>query len=209
MTMKKVSLTFFLICCTLMMAAQDSAIKVNYRGATPTISDFVWAYLCEIVKDGDDVDCYNESEGAFKNAWIRHRKGQPQNEGCTLTVDEKNGYVCYESRYEEHLLKVEACYWNEADKKHKLFAINVACFSNGKYSPGQFDGISFYRYNNATKKMLYTTDTGIDRALGTDDGAWISYALPHSGKDIVMTKWWNETGKQEQHTLKWNGRRFE
>lgn len=209
MTMKKVSLTFFLICCTLMMAAQDSPIKVNYRGATPTISDFVWAYLCEIVKDGDDVDCDNESERAFKNAWIRHRKGQPQEENVTLTVDEKNGYVCYESRYEEHLLKVEACYWNEADKKHKLFALNVACFKDGIYNPGQFDGIAFYRYTNATKKMFETEDVGFETTLMTDDGAWRSFALPRSGKDIVETNWWTETGKQKQRTLKWNGRRFE
>ena len=40
--MKKVSLTILLVCCTLALAAQDGAFKVNYRGATPTISDFVW-----------------------------------------------------------------------------------------------------------------------------------------------------------------------
>jgi hypothetical protein len=201
MTMKKVSLTFFLICCTLMMAAQDSAIKVNYRGATPTISDFVWAYLSQVVEDGDDVDCYNESEGAFKNAWLRHRKGQPQNEGCTLTIDEKNGYVCYESRYEEHLLKVEACYWNEADKKHKLFAINVACFSNGKYSPGQFDGISFYRYNNATRRMVICDPPGFEIDYGG------TYELPRIGKDIIFNRW-NDDCTTTRKVLKWNGRRF-
>jgi hypothetical protein len=202
MTMKKVSLTFFLICCTLMMAAQDSAIKVNYRGATPTISDFVWAYLCEIVKDGDDVDCYNESEGAFKNAWLRHRKGQPQNEGCTLTIDEKNGYVCYESRYEEHLLKVEACYWNEADKKHKLFAYSHWCFSNGRPSQGQYDTLVFSRYNNATKKMTMCDTPGFDV-----DYYKTTYVLPRTGKDIIATKW-NDDGTKTQKTLKWNGRGF-
>lgn len=207
--MKKVSLTILLVCCTLALAAQDGAFKVNYRGATPTISDFAWAYLYNVVEDGDDVDCANESERAIKQAWVKHRKGQPQDENVTLTIDEKNGYVLYESRYEEHLLKVEMCYWNEADKKHKLFAINVACFSNGKYSPGQFDGISFYRYNNATKKMVYTTDTGIDAAFATDDGAWRSFELPCSGKDIVVTKWWYNSDKKQQFTLKWNGRRFE
>ena len=207
--MKKVSLIILLVCCTLALAAQDGAFKVNYQGATPTISDFAWAYLYNVVEDGDDVDCANESERAIKQAWIKHRKGQPQDENETLTIDEKNGYVLYESKYEEHLLKVEMCYWNEADKKHKLFAINVACFSNGKYSPGQFDGICFYRYNNATKKMVYTTDTGIDAAFATDDGAWRCFELPRSGKDIVVTKWWYNSDKKQQFTLKWNGRRFE
>lgn len=55
-----------------------------------------------------------------------------QEEGVTLTVDQKNGFVLYESRQDEYLTRIELCYWNEADKKHKLIAYNVACFMDGK-----------------------------------------------------------------------------
>ena len=99
------------------------------------------------------------------------------------------------------------CYWNEADGKHKLFAYNVKCFRNGKYSPGQFDGLQFYRYNNATKKMTYYQMPGFDSSLYTEDGAYITYSLPRVGKDIVITYWY-DNGTKKQKTLKWNGRKF-
>ena len=203
--MKRISLAIFFVCCALAVAAQD-AIRVNYQGANPTISDFVSAFLSSRDND-DEEDCLDESFNAVKQTWIQHSNGLPLDEGETLTVDKKNGYVLYESKYEKELLKIEMCYWNEADGKHKLFAYNVASFTNGKYSPGQFDGLIFYRYNNATKKMTYCDAPGFDVEYGTDDGAWISYALPRTGKDITVTSWY-ENGKTKQKTLKWNKSRF-
>ena len=36
----------------------------------------------------------------------------------------------------------------------------------------------------------------------------ISYSLPRTGKDIIVTQW-SENGKEKwQKTLKWNGSRF-
>ena len=127
-------------------------------------------------------------------------------EGDKITVDQKNGYAVYESRDGEDLLMVEMCYWNEADQKHKLFAYNVKCYDGGRYSPGQFDGLTFYRYDNATKKMTLCEAPGFEVAHGTEDGAWVSYDLPRSGKDIIYTEWKGNAKKQK--TLKWNGRRF-
>lgn len=206
--MKRLSLTVIFACCILTLAAQD-AIRVNYQGAAPTISDFAWAFLSSNDHE-EEEDCADESFNAIRQAWIQHRKGLPQQEGVTLTVDEKNGYVVYEytSEYESNkdVVRIEMCYWNEADKKHKLFAYNVACFRNGKYEPGQFDGLTFFRYDNASKKMTMYHDTGFEVAYGTDDGAWVSYALPRTGKDITVTYWY-KTGKK-QKPLKWNGRRF-
>ena len=202
--MKRLSLAIIFFCCTLALAAQD-VIRVNYQGTSPTISDFVWAFLSSS-DDEEEEDCVDESFNAVKQAWIQHRKGLPQEEGNVLTIDQKNGFVLYEFRYEEHLLRIEMCYWNEADGKHKLFAYNVACFSNGEYSAGQFDGLTFYRYDNATKKMTPCSDIGFDVVYGTDDGAWVSYALPRTGKDITVTSWYKSGKKQK--TLKWKGRRF-
>jgi hypothetical protein len=104
------------------------------------------------------------------------------------------------------MLRIEMCFWNESDRKHKLFAYNVACFTNDKYSAGQFDGLTFYRYDNGSKKMTPCHDTGFDVVYGTDDGAWISYELPRTGKDITVTSWYDDGKKQKR--LKWNGHRF-
>ena len=201
--MKRISLAIFLAFCTLALSAQE-AIKVNYQGERPTISDFAWAILS--VPDNDLEGEIDESENAFKQAWIRYRKGQAQPKGTTLTVDQKNGFILFESRYEEQLLRIEMCYWNESDKKHKLVAYNVGCYSNDLYSAGQFDGLVFYRYDNATKKLIFTDDTGFDVEYFTSDGARVSYDLPRSGKDIIVN-YWHESGKK-QKTLKWDGRRF-
>ena len=199
--MKRLSLAILLLCCSLALA-QD--IRVNYQGKSPSISDFAWALLSSTAND-DEEDCSDESMNALKQAWIQNRNGKPQESGTTLTIDQKNGYAVYESKDGEHLLRIEMCYWNEADKKHNLFAYNIVSFKNGKYEPGQFDGLSFYRYDNASKKMTLTADVGFERIYGTD-GGWISYELPRSGKDITMNTWYEK--EKKQNTLKWDGRRF-
>lgn len=208
--MKRTSLTIIFACCILALAAQD-VIKVNFKGTKPTISDFVGAYLNDYVYNENDDDCLNEVRARAKQAWINYLNGKPQVKNTNLIVDNRNGYVVFEGidEYEgdKDVVRVEMCYWNEADGKHKLFAYNVKCFRNGKYSPGQFDGLQFYRYNNATKKMTYYQMPGFDSSLYTEDGAYITYSLPRVGKDIVITYWY-DNGTKKQKTLKWNGRKF-
>ena len=203
--MKKLVLAIVFAFCTLAVSAQD-AIRVNYTGAKPTISDFAWAFLS--VDNGEDEleGESDESFNAIKQAWIRHRNGTPQDEHETLTIDDKNGFVLYEWKYEENMLRIEMCYWNESDQKHKLFAYNVSCFQNDKYSPGQFDGIVFCRYDNAKRELTYCEAPGFEVEYGTDDGAWVSYDLPRSGKDITVNYW--HANKKTQKTLKWNGHGF-
>ena len=203
--MKRIALVILFVSCTLVMAAQNG-IKVNYQGEKPTISDLAWAFLS--ADDGEEEleGEADESFNAVKQAWIRHREGLPQEENETLTIDEKNGFVLYEWRYEENLLRIEMCFWNESDQKHKLFAYNVGYYSDGEYSPGQFDGIVFCRYDNATREMTYCEAPGFEVEYGTDDGSWVSYDLPRTGKDITVNYWLN-VGKT-QKTLKWNGNNF-
>ncbi len=208
--MRRTSLTIIFACCILALAAQD-VIKVNFKGSKPTISDFVGAYLNDYVYNENDDDCLNEVRASAKQAWINYLNGKPQVKNTNLIVDNRNGYVVFEGidEYEgdKDVVRVEMCYWNETDGKHKLFAYNVKCFRNGKYSPGQFDGLQFYRYNNATKKMTYYQMPGFDSSLYTEDGAYITYSLPRVGKDIVITYWY-DNGTKKQKTLKWNGRKF-
>ena len=197
--MKKFFMLVAYVVMTITANAQDD-FRVNYQGASPTIVDFAWAFLFS--DDDDEEECDQEATAGIKNALMRYRQGKPQEENVTFTVDTKNGYMVYEFRYEEHLSKIEMCYWNEADKKHKLFAYSHWCFSNGRPSQGQYDTLVFGRYNNATKKMTMCDTPGFDV-----DYYKTTYVLPRTGKDIIATKW-NDDGTKTQKTLKWNGHGF-
>ena len=107
---------------------------------------------------------------------------------------------------DESLLRIEMCFWNEADKKHKLFACCIGGFFAGKYNPGQYDDLVFFRYDNTSKRMVGWDDVGFEVEYFVDGGAYVSYDLPREGKDIVVTKWYDD-GPQRK-TLRWNGRRF-
>ena len=203
--MNRIVLAILFAFCTMTLSAQD-AIKVNYQGEKPTISDLAWAFLSYDNGEEELEGEADESFNAIKQAWIHHREGTPLDEHVTLTIDDKNGFVLYEFRYEESLLRIEMCFWNESDKKHKLFAYNVGYYYDGEYSPGQFDGIVFCRYDNATREMTYCESPGFEVEYGTDDGAWVSYDLPRTGKDITVNYWLN--GKRTQKTLKWDGQKF-
>lgn len=195
--------------CAPGVQAQD-VIKVNYQGAQPTISDLVTAFVSSS-KDSEEEEecCANEALNVLAYVWERHLNNLPLEENESLTVDEKNGYVGYKviEEYDgtENVVKIELCYWNEMDGKHKLFAYNVACFTDGVYNPGQFDDLLFYRYDNATRTMDICYDRGIDEVC-EEHPVMHSFDLPRTGKNITVTFWY-ENGKVEK-TLKWNGRRF-
>ena len=204
---KTVLFVMILVCCTMTVAAQD--IRVTFKGAQPTISDLITAYLAPTYgEDGEE----EESMNGIRYAWECHCKGQPQREGVTFTVDQKNGFACYQYREveegSEFIARIEMCYWNEADQKHKLFAYNYMCYEDGRYSPGQYDGLTFCRYDNATKTMRYTSDPGVDAAISScAPSVMCSFSLPRTGKDIIMTHWLPNDQKTTQ-TLKWNGHGF-
>ena len=77
--------------------------------------------------------------------------------------------------------------------------------SRGMLTPQKLlrmNGITFFRYDNATKKMIVCDPPGFEvRYFDT------SYALPRTGKDIIVTTW-NDSGKKEERALKWNGHLF-
>ena len=180
MYMKKTILLVALLFASLAALAQDF-IRVKYQGTKPTITDLAWAY-----------------------AMIQQRKGLPQEEGVTFIIDEKNGYLLYERVDDSYVNRMEMCYWNEADCKHKLFAFNnMATFIDGRPAYTETSDLQFLRYNNATKKMVYCDPPGFEV-----DYNETSYALPRTGKHIVVTKWDKSGNKIQETMLKWNGRRF-
>ena len=205
--MKRTVFAIIFACFTLTMMAQE-VIKVKYEGARPTIQDFAQALLFS--GDVDDNDC-DEASNAAANAMTHYLKGEPQEEGQTFTLDQKNGFMLYESKYKdpefgEYLTRYEMCYWNESDQKHKLIGYSVASYHNGKYEPGQFDGLVFYRYDNAKKTMELYYEPGFENVCYTEDGANVTYSLPRSGKDITATFWYEN--RKTQKTLKWDGHQF-
>ena len=118
--MKRLSLAIIFACCTLAIAAQEDGFRVNYQGAKPTIKD----EEC----DEEGMSLYENLQDAIKC----QAKGLPLEANRTLTIDQNNGFLVYEHKYIEHLGRIEMCYWNEADGKHKLFACNRWSFENGK-----------------------------------------------------------------------------
>lgn len=200
--MKRLSLAIAFACCTLAVAAQEG-IRVDYRGDRPTIKDFAKAYITFSLSE--EEECEAEGLAIYKDlqrAITLKEKGRQLDDDETLTLDTKNGFLVYEQKWDDHFSRLEMCFWNESDGKHKLFAENRMTYSNGKPILGQFDGFLFFRYNNSTKRMNHIDPPGFD-----SDFLNKTYALPRTGKDIIVTTW-HEDGKKTQKTLKWNGRGF-
>jgi hypothetical protein len=202
--MKRLLLAIVFACCMLAVAAQEGGFRVNYQGAKPTIKDFAKAYITSLLNPEDEEP---EGDGLYMYESIQkamecQEKGQPLEKNKTLTIDLKNGFLMYEQKDDYYVYRIEMCYWNEADGKHKLFADNRWSFEDGKAILGQYDGLSFYRYDNASKKMARCNTPGFDVEYLDK-----SYALPRTGKDITVTQW-DKNGKKTEKTLKWNGHGF-
>ena len=203
MNMKRVSLAIVFVCCALAVVAQEDAFSVNYKGAKPNIKDFASAFIASLISEAEECDM--EGISMYKDLLRSiscQEKGLPLEENESLTLDLINGFLVYEWKQDEYLCRIEMCYWNEADGKHKLFANNRWSFKNGKPLTGQYDVLDFYRYNNATKKMSWCVPPGFDVEYFNK-----SYALPRTGKNITVTTW-EDNGKKTQMILKWNGHGF-
>jgi len=190
---------------------------VKYAGERPALKDFVDASFEVGLEYG-----MGEVWGAVYDAWCKYKKNQKQEANVKLTVDGKNGFLRYEREYIEEdntksLVVVEICYWNCSDGKHKIYCENVYCIYDGKAIETENTGISFYAYNNSTRKMTHVGNDamGVVVKTGMEDVDQsqseypvVTYSLPQVGKDIVATIHNKPTGK-EQVILKWNGLRFE
>lgn len=201
--MKRIVSAIILSCLTLSLMAQGG-IKVNFKGSSPTVTDFAWAAFPSLNHEDED-ESGDRPWKALEDAMTRHSKGQPQEKGVTLTIDSKNGYILYERVGEEYgnvVFRLEVCYWNESDGKHKLIIFNdMASYFEGKPCMTETSGMSFFRYDNATKRMKACD------APGFEVDYRCNYELPRNGKDIVSTLW-NDNGTIVQTLLKWDGKQF-
>lgn len=201
--MKRIVSAIFISCLTMALMAQNG-IKVNCKGSSPTVTDFAWAAFPSLNHEDED-ESGDRPWIALQNAMTRHSKGLPQEQGETLTIDSKNGYILFECVYDEDadfISRLEVCYWNESDGKHKLIIFNdLASTSEGRPCVTETSSIYFYRYNNATKRMVACDAPGFEVDYGC------IYELPRKGKDIICTLW-NDDGTTQQTILKWDGKRF-
>lgn len=201
--MKKLMLFAAVLMLTQTLVAQD-AIRINYTGTAPSVKDFVSALLSQTEED--------ESLNGLNDAWHRYKKGVKQLAGRELTVDAPNGFVGYEDtdNYGNDTWRqvIEVCYWNYADKKHKLVAISIDSYRNGHPEAGQYDGVTFYRFDNATRKMhlVYEEELGLTIEPPANTRG-ISHELPRHGKTIVYN-YYTPSGKIAKR-LTWNGSRFD
>ena len=176
-----------------------SPITVRFKGTQPNVKDFVTALLAPNETD--------ESRNGLRQAWDFYKNGMKQIPGDDLIVDVQNGYVGYVSEDETSRQVIECCYWNYADRRHKLVAITNDLFMDGKAVVGQFTGITFYKYDNATRQMkvVYDDELGINLEAPSGTEA-ASHALPRQGKTIVYS-YYTPSGKVEKR-LTWNGSKF-
>lgn len=154
------------------------------------IVDFVNDYVAE--PEGDLC-------GAVADAWAHYLRHERQDEGVTLDVDERHGFMCYRHVSPEgpDSLTLQMCYWNCADKRHKLVATSVWTISDGYAVTGQFDGLDFMLYDSATgqSEPVSPEDYGLDRFYGLDldsDGYDAArrafYVTDAAGKTTYMTR---------------------
>ena len=213
--MKRTILAIIMVLSVFTMMAQDETIRVKYQGSNPKIGDFAQAYLSSIPSANEVDECDQEAlymYNAIKRAMARQSTGLPLQEKETLTIDSKNGYILYEFRHDdEDVTRIEMCFWNESDGKHRLFACVRQSFHNGWYIAGQYDDREFFRYNNATKTMkrISNEEIGVNAVdeESSDMGVLSSISLPRMGKDIEVT-WWDKNGECGASPLKWNGHGF-
>ena len=195
--------------------------KVTYKGKAPKIGDFLTAIL--------DVDETSEIIGTLNDVWERYQRNEPLPPCHQFMLDEKNGYLrftfdtrlCDDFNDVDSQSVIDMCYWNCADGKHKIIAENVVSMIDGKYVNGQYSGVQFYIYDNATRRVWSAdeeilgayVEPSIDESkcvTGDDMTVWDEtvtvYYLPQQGKDINVVVY--HGNKKCETRLVWDGMRF-
>ena len=182
-TTRRLIMTMAIFTCSAMTWAQvpypksffedTYAEQMTLKGKTPGIGDFATFYF--------ESDAMPEIWGLAYDAWRHYQKHEPQAKGSYFVYDAKNGYLRYELNTREAYgdefdyedgSTIEMCYWNCADRRHKLFAINCKSMDNGRYYEAQYEGIFFQIYDNNTRKLYVVSkeDIGAEVPIDTDEG---------------------------------------
>ena len=147
--------------CWLTMSAQDG-FKVKFEGVAPDIMDFALAYFTFM--DDDPENTPDEWMNGVRKSLQCYLTGDEQPQGFTITVDKKAGYILIKQTDKdgEFTHRYEMCYWNMADQKHKLFALNVELWQEGM----RLNPITVTKWNEATGKKTTRTLKWNGRGFG-------------------------------------------
>ena len=177
----------------------DTGIVVKSKGAQPNFKDFVSAILSQ-----EDM---GEGFNGVRQSWNLYRNGMKQMPGDEIIVDVRNGYVGYESKNDDSRHVNEFCYWNFADGKHKLLAVSIDGFHEGKPVMTEVTGVIFYIFDSATRKLkiAYESELGLDGEL-PPGCTGVTHELPRQGKTIVINSHLPSGKIAKRYT--WNGSKF-
>lgn len=177
----------------------DFSLRVSYKGTQPNIKDFLTAYLSQ-----EDM---GESLADIAQNWELYRNGMKLMPGDSFIVDVQNGYIGYESVNDDGRKVIECCYWNYADKRHKLLAINDGYFRGEQAVMTESTGITFYKYDNATRKMNLTYEAELGLEISLPSGTTgVTYELPRKGKTMIVNCYTAAGKTPNRYT--WNGSKF-
>lgn len=173
-------------------------IAVSFKGKQPVITDYANAYL----ESRKDSAFFAE----VKEEWDRHLQQAPLSPNVSIVEDVKHGYIHYEKirPEEQDTLIFEMCFWNCADKKHRMVAANSVIKMEGDYGWDWFVGCEFFLYDKTTHDMreIWPEDIG---ALYDGDGLSVFF-LPRKGKNIKVSA--AGGGERWDDVLKWDGYQF-
>ena len=171
----------------------------------PTIVDFVNALLT--------IEDLGESLGEMSSNWEKYLRGQPLQQGRSFILDKENNYMRYDmlaplTDNSQERKYIEFCVWDCTDSRYRLIVANQANFIDDKPFDGQFGGLTFYKYNVATKKLTWTSAYNLHG----------KFYMPQDTEAVVHNLLYREKSvKCECHThtgivimhLNWDGSKFE
>ena len=175
----------------------DFSLRVSFKGAQPNVKDFLTAYLSQ-----EDM---GESLADIALSWKLYKNGMKLMPGDSFIVDVQNGYIGYESVNDDGRKVIECCYWNYADKRHKLLAINDGYFRGEQPVMTESTGITFYKYDNATRKMNLTYEAELGLEISLPSGTTgVTYELPRQGKTMTVNCYTASGKKAGRYTWIYN-----
>ena len=123
----------------------------------------------------------------------------------TVTIDSKNGYVEVSDAGTDGE-SMSACYWNRSNG-HKLLAINDGYFRGEQAVMTESTGITFYKYDNATRKLnlTYEAELGVDINMPSGTTG-VTYELPRQGKTMIINC--HTAAGKTPNRYTWNGSKF-
>ncbi len=178
----------------------NEEITVKYKGKNPLVTDFMEAVLAL----NNTVPFYKDT----RFVWDGWKKGHIS-KGRSINVDEKNGCVKYNSNpvvSDENIFLFELSRWNYSDSKHLLIVTNLDVRRSVRSVDSGEGGLTFYRYDIASKKMKRVRLSVLgDSPSIPSDATDVHYHLSCDGESIIDYEYLSGSVIR---SLSWDGEKF-